>query len=271
MRILFIGDVMGRSGREALKKHLPTIREQLNTDVVIVNGENAAHGKGITEKMCKQFYDWGVDCITTGNHVWDQRELMLYIDKDRRVLRPLNYPDNTPGKGIYKHELQDGRNITIINIMGNLYMPPPSLDDAFSTMDKHIADIRLGNNTNAVFVDFHAEVTSEKMALAHHLDGKVSALVGTHTHIPTADAQIFKGGTAFQADAGMTGDYDSVIGVQKDLPVWRFSKKLPPSDRFRPASGEGTVCGVFVETNDNTGLADTIKPVRVGANLKETM
>lgn len=268
MRILFVGDVVGRSGRDALQKHLPSLKEKLKTDVVIVNGENAAHGIGITEKICKAFYEWGVDCITTGNHVWDQRDIILYIDKDPRLLRPVNYPSTAPGQGVYKHVLQDGRSILIINVMGSLFMQP--LDDPFAAVDGILKDVRPGTSTNAIFVDVHAEATSEKMAMAHHLDGRISAIIGSHTHIPTADAQILPGSTAFQADAGMTGDYDSVIGMQKEIPIQRFVKKMP-TDRLKPAEGEGTLCGTFIETDDKTGLAKSIAPVRVGPRLQESV
>jgi len=268
MRILFIGDIMGRSGRDALSKHLPSLRERLKSDVVIVNGENAAHGSGITKKICEQFYELGVDCITTGNHIWGQRDIILYIDKDPRLLRPVNYPENTPGNGLYKHQLPDGRTITIINVMGNVFMPPPELNDSFASVNKALQNISLGKTTDAIFIDIHAEATSEKMAMGHYLDGRVSVVVGTHTHIPTADAQIFKGGTGFQADAGMTGDYDSVIGMRKDIPIQKFVKKMP-TERMKPADGEGTVCGIFVVTDDKTCLARYISPVRVGPNLRE--
>lgn len=268
MRILFIGDVVGRSGRDVLQKNLPSLKEKLKTDVVIVNGENAAHGIGITEKICKQFYEWGVDCITTGNHVWDQRDIILYIDKDPKLLRPVNYPSTTPGQGVYKHILPDGRTVLIINVMGSLFMSP--LDEPFAAVDGVLKDVQLGKSADVIFVDVHAEATSEKMAMAHHLDGKISAIIGTHTHIPTADAQILPGGTAFQADAGMTGDYDSVIGMQKEIPIQRFVRKMP-TDRLKPAEGEGTLCGTFIETDDKTGLAKSIAPVRVGPRLQESV
>jgi len=258
---------VGRSGREALEKHLPLLKEKLNTDVVIVNGENAANGLGITNKICKKFYEWGVDCITTGNHIWAQRDIILYIDSDPKLLRPVNYPAGTPGKGVYEHQLQDGRTITIINVMGNKFMPL-TLDDPFLVISEVLQDIKLGNTTDAIFVDIHAEVTSEKMAMAHYLDGKVSAVVGTHTHIPTSDTQIFPKGTGYQTDAGMAGDYVSVIGIDKDVPIQRFVKKMP-TDRMKPADGEGTVCGTFIVTDDRTGLATHIEPVRVGPNLRE--
>lgn len=268
MRILFLGDIVGRSGRDAVEKHLPKLREKLNPDVVVVNGENAANGKGITDKICTQFYKIGVDCITTGNHAFDQGEIIATIDRDPKLLRPMNYPKGTPGRGHYIHALADGRKILIMNLMGRLFMD--ALDDPFALADEFLKNYVLGHGVQTIFVDFHAETTSEKMAFAHCFDGRVSAVVGTHTHIPTADAQIFAGGTAFQADAGMCGDYDSVIGMKKDVPILKFTRKMP-TDRLTPAEGEGTVCGVFVETEDGTGRAVSIVPVRVGPRLLPTL
>lgn len=264
MRILFIGDIFGRSGREALEKHLPHLRGQLKPDVVIVNGENAAHGIGITGKMCEDFYALKVDCITTGNHVWDQREIIPYIARDEKLLRPINYPSGSPGKGHYKITLNDGRKILIINAMARLFMD--AVDDPFSAVNEIVAAERLGQSVQAIFVDFHGEASSEKMSLAHYLDGRISALVGTHTHIPTADAHVLMGGTGYQTDAGMTGDYDSVIGVRKDIPVQKFVNKMP-GEKMVPAGGEATVCGTFIVTDDNTGLCMAIEPVRVGPRL----
>lgn len=268
MKILFIGDIMGRSGREALEKHLPDLKEKLSPDVTIVNGENAANGKGITEKICKEFYDWGVDCITTGNHVWDQREIIPYIARDEKLLRPINFPKGTAGNGLYKFQTAEGQKITIINAMGRLFMDP--LDDPFAILKETVEKETLGKTTDAIFVDFHAETTSEKMSIAHHLDGKITGLIGTHTHIQTADHHIMEHGTAYMTDAGMTGDYNSVIGVRKDIGVHRFVKKMP-GEKMIPASGEGTLCGAIIETNDQTGLAKGIKPIRIGGLLSETL
>lgn len=264
MRILFIGDVMGRSGREAVAKHLPVLREKLRPDVVIVNAENSAHGAGITGKICEELYALGVDCVTSGNHAWDQRDIILYIDKDPKLLRPANFPPGTPGKGDTLHVLEDGRKILIANFMGRLFMDP--LDDPFQGVKELLKRHRLGHNADAIFIDFHAETTSEKMAFAQMLDGQVSAVVGTHTHIPTADAQVLPGGTAFQTDAGMSGDYDSVIGVRKDIPIARFSRKMP-TERMSPADGEGTLCGTLIVTDNRTGLAKRIGPVIAGPRL----
>ena len=266
MRILFIGDVYARTGRDALAKHLPMLREKLKADVVIVNGENSAHGIGITESICKEFYGHGVDVITTGNHVWDQREIISYIDRDPKLLRPANFPKATPGKGFYKHKLADGRSILVVNAMARSYMDP--LDCPFNAMNDIVSAHRMGpNGVNAIFLDFHGEATSEKMAMGHYLDGRVSAVVGTHTHVPTADVQILNGGTAYQSDAGMTGDYDTIIGVRKDIPIWRFVRKIN-TEKFSPTDGEATVCGFFVETDDRNGLAKNAGAVRVGPRLK---
>ncbi len=265
MKILFIGDIMGRSGRDALAKHLPELKAKLRPDVIIVNGENAAHGIGITPEICKEFYGQGVDVITTGNHVWDQREIIPYIGRDPKLLRPLNIPKGAPGMGYYIHSTQTGQKILVINAMARLYMD--AMDDPFAAVSDLLNAYPLGGMVNAIFLDFHGEASSEKMAMAHFLDGRVSAVVGTHTHIPTADVQIFSGGTAYQTDAGMTGDYDSVIGMKKETPILRFTRKMP-TDRLSPAEGEGTVCGLFVETDHRTGLALKAGAVRIGPRLK---
>lgn len=268
MRIVFIGDIFGRSGREALEKYMPRIQKDIKPDVVIVNGENAANGAGITEKICKQFYEYGVDVITTGNHVWDQREIIPYIARDKSLLRPINYPEGTPGSGVYKHRLKDGRTITVVNAMARLFMD--SIDDPFRGIRDVLANEKLGKTTAAIFVDFHGETTAEKMAFAHHIDGKVTAIVGTHTHVPTADAHVMDKGTAYQTDAGMTGDYNSVIGMDKDIAMQRFVKKMP-GERMRPANGKATLCGCLVIANDKTGKAKSIEPIRLGGVLPEAM
>ncbi|MEZ5813423.1 MAG: TIGR00282 family metallophosphoesterase [Alphaproteobacteria bacterium] len=268
MRILFIGDIFGRSGREALQKHLPRLREDLTPDVIIVNGENATNGRGINIKHCKEFYEWGVDCITTGNHVWDQREIIPHIARDEKLLRPVNFPEGTPGRGIYKHRLPDGRTITIINAMARLFMD--AMDDPFRIVGDLLKNEKLGQATDAIFIDFHGETTSEKMSFAHYVDGKATGVVGTHTHIPTADAHILEKGTAYQTDAGMTGDYNSVIGVEKEMATQRFIKKMP-GERFLPANGEATLCGCLIVSDDKTGLARSIDPIRLGGILPECM
>ncbi len=269
MRILFVGDIMGRSGREALEKYLSGLQNDLNIDVTIVNGENAAHGRGITEKFCKEFYDLGVDIITTGNHVWDQREILKYITRDPKLLRPANFPEpTTPGRGTYCHELMDGRKILVVNMMCRLFMD--ALDDPFKNMEEILKEYTLGKNCDAIFVDLHGETTSEKMAFGHHFSGRISAVIGTHTHIPTADAHVMNGGTAYMTDAGMTGDYDSVIGVKKEAAIERFTKKIP-GDQFIPANNNMTLCGALVITDDNTGKAKAIKPIRIGDILENAV
>ncbi len=259
---------MGRSGREALEEHLPALKDKLKPDVIIVNGENAAHGRGITGKICKSFYALGVDCITTGNHVWDQREVISYIDRDKKLLRPVNYPPDTPGQGVYECKLVDGRSITIINAIGRLFMDMS--DDPFAVTNKLLEGKVLTNSTNAIFIDFHAEATSEKMAFAHYLDGRVSAVIGTHTHIPTADAHILENGTAYMTDAGMSGDYASVIGIRKEIGIHKFTRKTP-GEHMVPANGPGMLCGAFVVTDDSTGLAQSIEAVRAGPGLSESI
>ena len=269
MRILFIGDIMGRCGRETLEKYLPIFKDKLSPDVIIVNGENAAHGRGITGKIAEKFLEWGVDVITTGNHVWDQREMLKYINNQPKLLRPANFPkQTTPGNGLYLHELMDGRKILVVNMMCRLYMEP--LDDPFACMEQILADYKLGANCNAIFVDLHGEATSEKMSFAHHFSGKISAVIGTHTHVPTADAQIINEATAYMSDAGMTGDYVSIIGVKKEAAIAKFTRKLP-GDHFIPANENMTISGVFVVTSDGTGRAQRIAPVRQGDTLLETL
>jgi len=264
LNILLLGDVVGRAGRDAVAAHLPRLRDALDIDVAIVNAENAAHGFGLTERIAGGLYDAGADILTTGNHVWDQRELIAYIDRDPRILRPANFPEGTPGAGWRLQELGDGRTLLVVNLMGRLFMD--ALDDPFAALAALLGKYKLQLGPTAIVVDFHGEATSEKMAFGHFADGRVSAVVGTHTHAPTADAQILPGGTGFISDLGMCGDYDSVIGLQKAASVRRFVTKMP-GDKPQPAEGEATLCGVFIETDDETGLARRIEPVRVGGRL----
>ncbi len=266
MKMLICGDVVGKSGRRVIEENLPEIRQRLDLDFVIVNGENAAHGFGITDKICEKFYAAGADAITTGNHVWDQREIINYIGGDEKLLRPMNYPDGTPGAGSGIFEDASGRKVMILHPLGRLFMDP--LDDPFSAVENALLNHRLGQSVDAIIVDFHAEATSEKQGMGHFLDGRVSVVVGTHTHAPTADAQILAGGTAFQTDIGMTGDYDSVIGMKKQLATSRFTTKMPQG-RLEPAEGEATLCAVYVETDDATGLAKHVGSLRMGGRLKE--
>jgi metallophosphoesterase (TIGR00282 family) len=267
MRILYCGDVVGRSGREAVSGHLPRLRDELKVDFAAVNGENAAGGFGITPQICKDLYAAGADVILLGNHAWDQREIIGYIDSDPKMVRPLNYPQGTPGKGCRLFQLPDGRKIVVAQVMGRLFMDP--LDDPFAAIDTALSPYPLGGAANAILVDIHAEATSEKMAFGHYLDGRASLVAGTHTHVPTADTMILLGGTAYQSDVGMCGDYDSVIGMKKAQPIERFKRKMP-TERLGAAEGEGTLCAVLIETDDQTGLATLIEPVRAGGRLSET-
>jgi 2',3'-cyclic-nucleotide 2'-phosphodiesterase len=264
LNILLCGDVVGRSGRDAIKAHLPELKRDLAIDLAIVNAENAAHGFGLTERLAGEMYDAGADILTTGNHVWDQRDLIPYISHDKRLLRPANFPEGTPGAGWCLHPLDGGRSVLVVNLMGRLFMD--ALDDPFARLESILVQYPLGRGATAIVVDFHGEATSEKMSFGHFADGRVSAVLGTHTHVPTADAQILTGGTAFISDAGMCGDYDSVIGMQKEASVRRFVTKMP-GEKPKPAEGEATLCGVFVAIDDVTGLARHIVPVRIGGRL----
>ena len=265
MRLLFVGDIIGRPGRKALAEHLPELRRRWALDCVVVNGENAAGGFGITETICQEFLDLGADCVTLGNHSFDQREALVFITRQPRLIRPLNYPPGTPGAGTALVETAAGARVLVVSAMGRVFMD--AMDDPFAAIDRELDACPLGRVCDAAIVDFHAEATSEKMAFAHHCDGRASLVVGTHTHVPTADAQILPGGTAYQSDAGMTGDYDSVIGMEKQEPVRRMIRKTPGA-RFEPASGPATLCGVAVET-DGSGKAVAVAPVRIGGRLAE--
>jgi len=259
---------MGDAGCSALETYLPRLRRSLRVDVTIANGENASDGRGITAGICHFFYGLGIDCITTGNHVWDRNEILSYIDSDPRLLRPANYPDGTPGKRACFHQLADGRRIVIINLLTRLFMEP--LDDPFQVMEALLDEHGLDDGHVTIFVDLHGEATSEKMAFAHCFDGRVSAVIGTHTHIPTADSHVLPAGTAYMTDAGMTGDYDSVIGMRKDIDIQRFVRKMP-GGHFTPANNHTMLCGALVVTNDRSGRACAIQPVRVGRILPETL
>lgn len=269
MKILFIGDIFGRSGREALAKHLPMLKEKYAPDVTIVNCDNAANGRGVTPKNTEEFYALGVDCLTGGDHIWDQRQIIPYIDKDPKLLRPINFPSHTPGNGSLLFKTPSGQTCLIIHALGRVFIDPA--DNPFPIVKEIIDKHPLGKSVDAIFVDFHAEATSEKMAMGQYLDGQVSAVVGSHTHIQTADAHIMGAGTAYMTDAGMTGSYDSVIGARKDIAIHRFLHKTPHPERLSPATGEGTLCGALVTTNDQTGLANKIETIRVGGVLPEQL
>ena len=268
MRILFLGDIVGRSGRNGVVDALRDLRPRLKPDAIVVNGENAAGGFGITEDICRDLFAAGVDVISTGNHAFDQRDSLSVFDNEQRLLRPVNYPAGVPGKGVGLYELKNGARLLVINAMGRIFMDP--LDDPFAIVDRELEACRLGRGCDAAIVDMHAEATSEKMALGHFCDGRASLVIGTHSHVPTADAQVLPGGTAYQTDAGACADYDSVIGMEKTEPLLRFTRKLGQG-RMNPAQGPATVCGVFVETKDASGLAGRVEPVRVGGRLKPTI
>jgi metallophosphoesterase (TIGR00282 family) len=267
MRILFIGDIIGRPGREVVGAELPRLRDMLRLDFVIGNGENAAGGFGITRIIANELFACGIDAISTGNHWADQKEILSFIDDEDRILRPRNYPAGTPGKGAGLYETRQGARVLLINVMGRTFMD--ALDDPFAAVEAELAACPLGEAADAIVVDMHAEATSEKMAMGHFCDGRVSLVVGTHSHVPTADAQILPGGTAYQTDAGGCCDYDSVIGMDKFEPIQRFTKKMS-GGRFSPATGPATLCAVFVET-DAKGFAARIEPVRVGGRLKQSV
>lgn len=267
MRILFIGDIIGRAGRDVVLNELPRLKDHLQADFVIANGENAAGGFGITRAVADDLFGVGVDCITTGNHWADQREILGFIDHEDRILRPRNYPAGVPGKGAGLFEARNGQHILVVNLMGRVFMD--ALDDPFAAAEAELGACPLGEAVDAVVIDMHAEASSEKMAMGHFCDGRASLVVGTHTHIPTADAQILPGGTAYQSDAGGCCDYDSVIGMDKYEPVQRFTRKMH-GGRFTPAAGAATLCGTFVET-DSKGLARRIEMVRVGGRLKQAL
>ncbi|MCU4177966.1 YmdB family metallophosphoesterase [Bosea sp. BH3] len=268
MRFLFLGDIVGRPGRIAVQERLPGLREAWKLDCVVINGENAAGGFGITEAICDEILAAGADVVTLGNHSWDQREALVFIERQDRMIRPANYPAGTPGRGAAVIEARNGARVLIVSVMGRLFMDP--LDDPFAAVERELSACPLGAVADAVIVDVHAEATSEKQAMACFLDGRASLVVGTHTHVPTSDTRILPGGTAFQSDAGMCGDYDSVLGMQKDEPVRRFLQKTPGA-RLEPATGEGTLSGVAVEIDDTTGLAKAVWAVRVGPNLSEAL
>ena len=267
MRFLFLGDVVGRAGRRAVLDALPGLRSRYSLDFVLINGENAAGGFGITETIFQSLLDAGADVVTTGNHVWDQREALVYIERQERLLRPLNYPAGTPGRGVALIKAQNGADVLVINAMGQIFMN--NLDCPFKALDRELAACPLKVGADAVIVDFHAEATSEKQAFGYYLDGRASAVIGTHTHTPTADERILPGGTAFMTDVGMSGDYNSVIGMDTEEPINRFVTKIPRG-RFEPAVGDATLSGFAFETDDSTGLVTQAGALRLGGVLKPT-
>jgi metallophosphoesterase (TIGR00282 family) len=270
MRIGFFGDIVGRSGRDGLTEHLPGLRRRLGLEFVVVNGENAAAGFGITENTARELFDAGADCLTLGNHSWDQKEALGYIGREPRMIRPINYPrlSDAPGRGAWLFDTPQGKRVLVINALGRVHMD--ALDDPFAAVDAQLESCPLGAMCDAIVVDIHAEATSEKAAMGHFCDGRASLVVGTHTHIPTADTQILNGGTAYQTDAGACCDYDSVIGMEKTEPLRRFTTRIN-GGRYQPAAGPATVCGVYVETDPRTGLATRCEPIRIGGRLSQAI
>ena len=267
MRIFFLGDIVGPSGCSVVKRLLPDIIKQKKIDFVVANGENAAdNGVGITEKISNELFQCGINVLTTGNHVWDQKETVEHIEKEKKLLRPYNLTNPAPGKGFEVFACKKNFKVGVLNLMGNVFMK--KCDDVFEVSEKFMKKFNLKKDYDFLVVDFHGEITSEKNAIGHYFDGKASLVVGTHTHIPTNDARILKGGTGYQTDAGMCGDYNSVIGMNAENSLNRFLKKN--SVKHFPAIGDATLCGVIVECDINTGLALNIESYIFGAQLKNT-
>lgn len=264
MRLLFLGDIVGRTGRNAILEALPGIREHYNLDFVIINGENAAGGFGITESILNDLIDAGADCVTLGNHAFDQKDTLVFIERHDRLIRPLNFPKGTPGRGAVMLKAKNGSDVLVINAMGRVYMT--ELDCPFRAVDNEITACKLKQGADVIIVDFHAEATSEKQSFGYFVDGRVTGVIGTHTHTPTSDHRILPNGTAFMSDAGMCGDYNSVLGMDAEEPLSRFLTKIPRT-RYEPAMGEATLCGLAIDIDDATGLARRVAPFRRGPHL----
>jgi 2',3'-cyclic-nucleotide 2'-phosphodiesterase len=267
MRILFLGDVVGRSGRDAISSRLKTLKAGLKADFCIVNGENATSGMGLSGEHAKALLDAGADCITLGDHAFDQADMLTFIEQEPRILRPLNYAKSAPGRGHRIFEVSQGRKILVTQVLGQVFMKRP-FEDPFSHIDAVLRAHPMGGLVQASLIDMHAEATSEKMGMGHFADGRASVVVGTHTHVPTSDAQVLDGGTAYQSDAGMCGDYNSVIGMDKAEPLRRFITGMAKG-RFVPAEGDATLSGLFVETDDRTGKAKSVRMIRDGGRLQQ--
>jgi len=268
MRLLFLGDVMGRAGRAAISETLPRLKTDWRLDFVVVNGENATSGHGLSQSHAATLLAAGVDCLTLGDHAFDQRDMLQFIDKEPRIVRPMNYAKSAPGRGLQLFEAKGGRKVLVVQALGQVFMKRP-FSDPFSAIEGVLRSHPLGGLASAILIDIHCEATSEKMAVGHFCDGRASLVVGTHTHVPTADAQVLPGGTAYMTDAGMCGDYNSVIGMEKGEPLRRFITGMP-KDRFTPAAGEATLSGVFVETDDKSGKALRVAPIRIGGRLQQS-
>ena len=268
MRLLFLGDIVGRTGRTAVCERLPGLITRHGIDFVVINGENSAGGFGITEAILNDLIDAGADCVTLGNHAFDQKDTLVFISRTDRLVRPLNYPKGTPGKGTTLVRARSGAEVLVINAMGRVFMP--DLDCPFRAIDAELSACALKQGADAVLVDFHAEATSEKQAMGLFLDGRASVVVGTHTHTPTADARVLPGGTAYMTDAGMCGDYNSVLGMDPEEPIHRFLTKIPNA-RYEPSTGAATISGFAVDIDDATGLALQAAPVRIGPRLEPAL
>ena len=265
MRLLFLGDVVGRPGRQAVVDGLPGLRQRYALDFVIINGENAAGGFGITEAIMDEIIEAGADVVTLGNHAFDQKEALVFIERQPRLLRPINYPPGTPGRGAGMFKTASGADVLVINAMGRIFMP--ELDDPFRAIDAELTACKLKQGADAIVIDFHAEATSEKQALGYFIDGRASVLVGTHTHAPTADHRVLPNGTAFISDIGMCGDYNSVLGMDIEEPINRFVTKIP-RQRFEPARGQASLSGLAIDIDDTTGLARACAALRIGPYIE---
>jgi len=256
MKILFIGDTVASAGRAIVKHHIRNLQEQLDIDLTILNCENAAAGFGVTPKIADDFFDWGIDVLTSGNHVWDKKEIIPYLDRNPRILRPANYPENNPGRGLTVLKTKRGEEAAVLNLQGRVFMAP--IDDPFRVADSEIK--KIPGHIKVVFVDMHAEATSEKVAMGWYLDGRVSAVIGSHTHVPTADTMILPKGTAYQTDVGMTGPFDSVLGMLRDDVIRRFLTQIPV--RLESASQDAGMNAVFVDVDSTTGKARKIERIQ---------
>ena len=266
MKLMFLGDVMGRAGRRAITENLARLRKDFKLDFIVVNGENATSGMGLSASHARVLLEAGADCITLGDHAFDQKDMLHFITQEPRILRPLNFSKSAPGKGAALFTARNGRKILVTQVLGQVFMKRP-FDDPFSALENVLKSYPLGGQASAIIVDVHCEATSEKMAMGHYCNGRASLVVGTHTHVPTADAMILSKGTGYLTDAGMCGDYHSIIGMDTQEPLRRFITGMP-KERFTPAMGEATLCGVFVETDDKTGKTVRIEMVRDGGHLQ---
>ena len=260
MRIFYFGDIVARSGRDVVAQNIADIRQKYNVDVMLLNVENAAHGFGVTPAICRTFFEQGANVLITGNHFLNQHEIVPFLNDNKYIIRPANIPENNPGRGYTIYELADGRNILVIQVLGRLFME--AVDCPVQAIDSVLQKFSLGKNIDSIFVDIHAEATSEKLSLGYYLDGRVSCVAGTHTHVPTADARILPNGTAYITDVGMCGDYNSVLGFDIQAPINRLRRHYT-QDRLTPAKGQGTLWGILVETDDKTGLAKTITQIKI--------